>query len=181
MKKLVITLLLCVAALPSVFGQKTETAKTPSLVFSGETYYLAYSVQGDGMWLNEYLKPGDTLEKWTDMLALRDYGQSELTPKQAAASVARNLAATNPQARYAIIENEKTGEVIIDFFTWAGSTMEFNVFKFSKVNGVLKSYQFAHREYDDMEKMKAFLSDKQSWVNKMASAAIPKTQKVIKK
>jgi hypothetical protein len=62
----------------------------------------------------------------------------------------------------------------------AGDIMEFNVFKFANRNGSLVSYQFAFREYKDIKVMRAFLANRQDYVNKVAAVVIPKTQKVVR-
>ena len=55
-------------------------------------------------------------------------------PVAAVKMVGKVVKETNKDANFAIIENEKTGEAIIDFLTWTpeSDVMEFNVFKYAR-------------------------------------------------
>ncbi|MDR1123384.1 MAG: hypothetical protein LBL61_02005 [Elusimicrobiota bacterium] len=193
MKKTLTVILCGVLFVGIAFAQnaskKNETASTTSTVsFDGETYALAYSDGGENYnpkWLNEYLRKGDTLERWIKMVAIRDYGVavSKHAPEQMALVTSQNLLASNPQAKYKTYLAEDKNEAMIDFFTWTpdGKIAEFNVFKFAIIDGSLISYQFAFREYDGKGGIVDVINNKQSFVDKVSSIKIPKIQKIIKK
>lgn len=187
MKKLLVLLVLCSVCVSLSAGpilKRKAKVPVPTLQFEGETYHLAYSEQdGGGNWINEYLPAGEKLESWHKLLAVRSYGKVKLTPAVAVANLADNLKKSNPLAKSQRMENAKTGEAVIDFLTWPRSAdfLEFNVFKFAVVDGVLMSYQFALREYENPANMKKFLENKQSLVSKMAVAAIPAIVPTVKK
>lgn len=177
MKKIV--LLLVGILLLSPLGMAKENKSNVS--FNNQKYELAYSEGAKGIWLNEYLLPGETLNAWTKMVALRTYGNAAVSPKEAAIQVARNLMASNPQAKYAMHENSKTGEVLLDFVTWDRTVEEFNAFKFATINGGLVSLQFAFRTYNDVAAMEKFMKTQRTDIlQKFANMKIPEVQEVTK-
>jgi hypothetical protein len=183
-KKIISVLFLTI--LPFVcFAKNTgQPSSLPYVNFDGEKYLLEYSVvDANHAWLNEYVRKGDNINSFVKLIALRTYGDSTITTREAATSVIRNLNATNPQAKAEIFENETTGDVVIDFFTWApdGSIMEFNVFRFSRTTGSLVSLQFAFREYKDRAVMQDALKNrKKGWTQTIGNMQMPQVQRVIK-
>ncbi len=77
-------------------------------------------------------------------------------PVAAVQMVGKVVKETNKDANFAIVENEKTGEAIIDFLTWTpeSDVMEFNVFKYARAaNGKgLVAMQYAqHIKLGDID------------------------------
>ena len=70
-------------------------------------------------------------------------------PVAAVKMVGKVVIEANKDANFAIVENEKTGEAIIDFLTWApeSDVMEFNVFKYARAadGKGLVALQYAQR------------------------------------
>ena len=87
---------------------------------------------GDGV--AEFTLPGETVDDWSKLFAYHAYPEMGDDPVAAVKMVGKVVKETNKDANFAIIENEKTGEAIIDFLTWApeSDVMEFNVFKYAR-------------------------------------------------
>jgi hypothetical protein len=102
--------------------------------------------------MKEFIPAGEKLESWTKFAALLEYPKLS-DPKAVVANLVRALKQQNPDAPSSVIENPKTGEVIVDFVTWPPDNKfaEFNVFKYSKKpGGGLVAQQYALREYKDV-------------------------------
>ena len=87
---------------------------------------------GDG--LAEFTLPGETVDDWSKLFAFHAYPEMGDDPVAAVKMVGKVVKETNKDANFAIVENEKTGEAIIDFLTWTpeSDVMEFNVFKYAR-------------------------------------------------
>lgn len=121
--------------------------------FGGQHYTLNFEDQaklpdgrpGDG--IAEFTLPGETVDNWTKLFAYHAYPEAGDDPTLAVQTLGKLVKENNKDANYALIENEKTGEAIIDFLTWAPDSdiMEFNVFKYARAeNGPgLIALQFA--------------------------------------
>jgi hypothetical protein len=115
-------------------------AETPTLEFAGEQYTLNFEDQatlpdgrpGDGV--AEFTLAGETVEDWSKLFAYHAYPEMGDDPVAAVKLLGKIVKQTNKDANYAIIENETTGEAIIDFLTWTPESdiMEFNVFKYAR-------------------------------------------------
>jgi hypothetical protein len=124
-----------------------------SVRFDDEEFVLAWQGSNDGESTKEYLPVGEDLESWKKLAAIREYPELD-DPSAAVAAFAKILKEKYPQSPSSIIENPKTGDVIIDFVVWPadGSFVEFNIFKYSKqAGGGLRAEQYALREYDETE------------------------------
>ncbi len=112
-------------------------AEAPTVEFGGEPYTLSFEDQavladgrpGDG--IAEFTLAGETVEDWSKLFAYHAYPEMGDDPVAAVRVLGKIVKETNKDANFAIIENETTGEAIIDFLTWApeSDVMEFNVFK----------------------------------------------------
>ncbi|MEO8420924.1 MAG: hypothetical protein ABI457_06995 [Hyphomicrobium sp.] len=130
-------------------------AETPAVEFGGERFTLNFEDQatqedgsrGDG--LAEFTLPGETVEDWSKLFAFHAYPEMGDDPVAAVKLVGKVVKETNKDANFAIVENEKTGEAIIDFLTWApeSDVMEFNVFKYARAadGKGLVAMQYAQR------------------------------------
>ena len=115
-------------------------ADTPAVVFGDDRYTLAFEDQatlpdgeaGDG--IAEFTLPGESVDNWSKLFAFHGYPEMGNDPLAAVEAVGKVVKETNKDANYAIVTNDKTGEAIIDFLTWApeSDVMEFNVFKYAR-------------------------------------------------
>jgi len=136
-----------------------------TITFNDETYNIQNIQINDRGALNEYLLPGDSFDNYKKMLAFRVYHNQAVSPLQFAQAMAAALKKQHPEANYKIIQNQQTGEVIIDFITWgegaASHIVEFNLFKLRQgiVPGDLLSLQYVFRNMDsEKEKKLEFLN-----------------------
>ena len=121
------------------------------VTFDGTTFVQASSTENSTVRLKEFLPDGQNLDTWTKLAALHEYPNVS-DPRAMAENVVRALKQQNPAAQSAMIQNPKTGEVILDFVTWPANTafVEFNIFRYSrKPGGGLIAQQYALREYKD--------------------------------
>jgi len=124
-----------------------------NLFFDGQTFLLAFTNHSPEENVKEYLPKGQTLEKWTELAAVREYPGSN-DPKSITRNLIHLLKQQNPLAAYDVMENDRTGEVIVDFITWPndGAYVEFNIFRYSKRDGGgLVAQQYARREYENTD------------------------------
>ncbi|MDP8298519.1 MAG: hypothetical protein P9L88_01240 [Candidatus Tantalella remota] len=154
----------------------------PELSFDNETYYLKYSEispMSDG-YMNEYLRNDETLDSWKQRVAVYHFPNLD-SPLQAAKDLAISLKQANPDTKFQLLENKKTGETILDFFVVSKEEPvmhEYNVFRYSTEKGMdgLVAYQFAYRTYGQESFntfKKAFKKNRPKWVNLIAKVKIP--------
>ncbi len=153
-------------------------AETPMIDFSGQTYHLDYEDRaklpngrfGDGV--AEFTLPGETVNDWTKLFAFHSYPEAGNNPGLAAATLGKVVKEVNKDANFALSEDPKTGEAIIDFLTWApgSDVMEFNVFKYARAkNGPgLIALQYAQRIKADDIDVADFRALRQRSVEEMA-------------
>lgn len=142
-------IVLCLVGIVRAEEPAAETKE--SVTFDGQTLKLAFEGSNPGSTMKEYIPDGETFETWTKLAGIFEYPEHD-DPMALVQAVDKLLKEKNPQAQSAILENEKTGDVTIDFITWPedGSFVEFNVFKYHKNgnDGVI-AWQYAVREYKD--------------------------------
>ncbi len=129
---------------------KEDVAKE-NMKIGDETLELAYQGADDNAAIKEYIPKGQKLENWTKLAAVRVQTVID-DPEAYAEGMIEELKKENPDAQYELLNNEKTGEVILDFTVWAPdkSVVEFNVFQYRKhAGGGLVSHQYALRAYGD--------------------------------
>jgi hypothetical protein len=135
-------------------------AEPLTAVFGGETYTLAFEhtveqpAANAGEGLAEFTLKGETVEDWSKLFAYHAYPQIGDDPVAAVKTLGKVIKETNKDANFAIIEDPKTGEAIIDFLTWVPGgegPMEFNVFKYAKAKDGpgLVAIQFAQHVTPD--------------------------------
>jgi hypothetical protein len=120
------------------------------ITFAGEDYKVAHKdARQGGNALVELVREGEKLETWRKLVAFHRFPNSGDSPKDAALALAALLKQRDPQTRFAIIENPKTREVIIDFLASdkGSDQVELNVFKYSRHHSKkgLVAIQFAER------------------------------------
>jgi hypothetical protein len=132
----------------TISAQVSSAEGTPFRIrFQNENFIFAWEKK-DGM-VHEFFRSSETANNWTKLIAIHFF-PSQSDPKSAVVNLATVLKRQNPNARFQIIENPATGNVIIDFITWPpdSSCVEFNVFKYKpNPNGKgLVAFQFAMRD-----------------------------------
>lgn len=161
-------------------------AEEPSVEFAGERYTLNFADQAQqedgspGDALAEFTLPGETVNEWSKLFAYHAYPEMGDDPVAAVKMVGKVVKETNKDANFAIVENEETGEAIIDFLTWApeSDVMEFNVFKYARAadgKGLVAMQYAQHIKLGelDVEGMRALRTHS---VQEMADTAISQAQ-----
>jgi hypothetical protein len=120
------------------------------ITFAGEDYKVAHKdAREGGNSLVELVRDGDKIESWKKLVAFHRFPNSGDSPKDAALALAALLKQRDPATRFAIIENPKTREVIIDFLASEKGTdqVELNIFKYARHHSKkgLVAIQYAER------------------------------------
>jgi hypothetical protein len=130
-------------------------AEDQTVEFAGETYHLDYQDRakhpdgssGDGV--AEFTLEGETVNDWTKLFAYHIYPDVPADPALAAETLGKTVKENNKDANYSLTKDDKSGEAIVDFLTWApgSDVMEFNVFKYAKAGDGqgLIALQYAQR------------------------------------
>jgi len=130
-------------------------AEPPTVEFDGQHYHLDSQEQpklpsgGLGNGLAQFTLEGQTADDWTKLFAFHVYPEAGDDPTLAAVALGKVIKESNPDAQFALTENKKDGNAVIDFLTWApgSDVMEFNVFKYARAEygpGLI-ALQFAQR------------------------------------
>jgi hypothetical protein len=156
--------------------QGPKPAAAPQAVrFDDQTLTLSFEAGASGETLKEYLPQGQKLDSWTKLAAIREYPNLH-DPLALAAGVLKQLKQDYPLSPSSIIQNPKTGEVIVDFIVWPedASFVEFNIFKYQKrPDGGVSSQQYALREYKNQEAfLKSFRPVRRRLVELMAQQGL---------
>ncbi|QDV42396.1 hypothetical protein Enr13x_22410 [Stieleria neptunia] len=125
--------------------------------FNGQIFTLKFANADEStQTLHEYVPEGETLDRWSKMIAFLDQ-PIDAEPIAMARAMADSLLENNPQAPYSIWDYGDGLRCGIDFATWQGDIAEFNVFVLARSpNGKrIVSSQYAERAYGDQ--MKPFL------------------------
>ncbi len=149
----------------------------PTVTFDRVTYTRQFVSTTTDLRLAEYVAPGETVESWTTLVAVRNFPKLD-NPGTAVAEFAKTLKQSNPMARFEISAKTDGSEAMIDCLTWPedASYAEFNVFRYVKRAGYpgLIAYQFAYRFTDTSdEAAEQFKKDRQRWVDEMSRADFP--------
>ncbi len=113
--------------------------------FNGQSYQLSWSSHpGANYYIQEYLPPGQTSERFEQMV-LVNVLIGKTTVRSAAETKVAELnkrKATDPLVNFAVIQNDATGEIILDFILSAkddhgGDIVEWNAYRYGplKVGG----------------------------------------------
>lgn len=183
MKKLYLfTMVLAAGMLLAACGQ----GKLPQIDFDGQAYRLAFSTRQPAGRINEYLRPGESLDKYSRMIGVYTFpGLKDKTPQEALQMLSAYMMSSNPMVSYEMHESKDKNAAIIDFLVFSpGVTMaEYNVFKYVKDGDEMKSLQFVARWYatngkDAVENARNFatsyLENRQEWVKKVDEMRFPK-------
>lgn len=115
----------------------------------------------------EYLPEGETVETYGQMFMV-DVLTEGATPESAAAEMIASLdqrKADDPVVNYAMVANEETGELILDFLLSDASTgtviVEWNAYRYVPYGQGFVLYAISRRGYDDAAT--EFVSDLADW------------------
>jgi hypothetical protein len=141
MKTLLTTVLLCLAV--TTFAQDKKNVimidsitSYNAILFEKETYTIAWSNSNKVYYKQEYIRAKDSLDKFNKMITI-DILVSDLTAKDVVAKKISEIEARkgkDPVANYQIIENEKTGEFLLDFLMSEGDLYEWNAYRYKTIN-----------------------------------------------
>ena len=140
-----------------------------SLLFDGERYVRVHRErQSPGDSMAQFVRERETLENWTQSIAIYRYTTLGDDPTQAALGLRDSVKAANPDAQARLVVHSVTRDATLDFLTWPpdGSYLELNVMRYAKDaggNGLL-AFRFVHRFRDARrEDAKAFTSRRLTW------------------
>lgn len=150
-QNIILCAVILVLGIPAL-SEEPAAKKKEVVRFDGQTLTLAWEGNNPDESVKEYIPEGEKLESWKKLASIREYPKSN-DPKALATELVQTLKKQNPNAPSSMIENPKTGEVMVDFITMPpnNSFVEFNVFKYGpKPGGGVVAQQYALREYKDI-------------------------------
>jgi hypothetical protein len=114
---------------------------------AGEEYLLAHHVANEQGSVDEYIRPHETLQRWTRLLAVRRH-LLENDPRVAAQRLAEDLQAQSPPRPHRVMVGDE-GQYMVEFTTWDDQVVEINVFIYRRdpSGRGLVSHQGAVRSY----------------------------------
>lgn len=168
-------------ALPAFVQEDVLGAPGP-LTFEGTEFALSWTGAAEVEAVQEYLPAGQTLESYDEMFIIRTATTSN-TPLVAAQNMAAGLEerrGTDPVVNYDLIENEATGEVVLDFLISDSSSgtvvVEWNAYRYLPLDGGIVGYAISRRGYGD-DGAKAFLTGLKDWrqgsISALATMDVP--------
>jgi hypothetical protein len=138
------------------------------IVFEGEIFDLVWtSHPTETLYKQEYLPEGQVVEAYGQMFMV-DVLLNGTTAEGAAGNMIAGLQerqATDPMVNFDLIQNDATGEIILDFLLSDESTgkliVEWNAYRYVPLDGGLAMFGISRRGYgDDVE---GFLADLADW------------------
>jgi hypothetical protein len=156
------TAIALVGATP-VIAQQDLLGLPGPINFQDRAFELAWSSQPSETYVkHEYVPAGQSVETFEDMFLVEAVA-GPLTPIEAARSQVQSLEArrgTDPVLNYELLENEGTGEVMLDFLTSdlsAEPIVEWNAYRYVPLDdGGVGLFAISRRGYGE-EGAKAFL------------------------
>ncbi|MEK6714420.1 MAG: RDD family protein [Nitrospirota bacterium] len=143
--------------------------------FDNEDYDLAYFVPktpATGGYFKEYCRKGENLDSWKKLITVQHLPENT-DALQMAQMVGDQVQKSTPGAKYQIIKNDETGEVIIDFFVWSEQEqlIEFTVLRYVPaavydLEGLLV-YQFSYRSNNMGVFKEDLLNNRERWISAM--------------
>lgn len=152
--------------------------------YHGQMFHLVFvggsESTGD---LNEYVPVGETLDRWTKMIAVRTQ-PVDVTPVEFAHVVIAELKKRDPKTPHGLKTLDDGESCCVDFAIWQDDVAEFNLFVYRQSDDGkgLASLQYAERAYgDDIQPFFAALdgrvSDLQTQACTFAVPTLVSTQK----
>lgn len=162
--------LLAMAALATPAWAQEDVLGIPGpLTFQGTSFALAWSGETDVEAVHEYIPAGQSLESYADMFIIRTAtnGTTPLALAQAmTAGLDERKSGGDPVVNYDLIENQATGEVLLDFLISDSSTgtvvVEWNAYRYAPLDNGVVTYAVSRRGYGD-EGAKTFLTELKNW------------------
>jgi hypothetical protein len=161
-------------------------AEDPANDFYGEEYRLGFQDQArredgrPGNAVAEFTRTGETVNDWTKLFAYYSYPDAGEDAMRMAEAVGTEVKRQNPDANYAVNQDGRNGDAIVDFITWEpdSDVLEFNIFKFApaKFGPGLVALQYAQRikaDDTDGEKLREL---RQRMILEMADEDIAQAQ-----
>jgi hypothetical protein len=141
MKTLFTSVLLCFTV--TTFAQDKKNAIMidsvtcyNAILFEKEIYSIAWSNSNNVYYKQEYIRTKDKLESFNKMITI-DVLVTDLFAKDVVAKKISEIEARkgkDPVANYQLIENEQTGEFILDFLMSEGDLYEWNAYRYKTIN-----------------------------------------------
>lgn len=152
MRRLVASFMVLACVVNLVRAEDPESPrKVETIQFDGQTLELAFEGNDPGATIKEFIPAGEKLDAWTKLAAIREFDNLD-DPVAYGVATVEELKKKYPLSPSSLIENPKTGSVIVDFVVWPedAAFAEFNVFLYEKrAGGGLISQQYALRAYGD--------------------------------
>lgn len=149
-----------IAALPARAQPAKDMLGVPGPIgFQGTQFYLSWSAsRPEAEYINqEYLPAGESAERFTQMFIIAA-SKLATTPEAAArgqADMIEKRKGSDAVANYAILRNDATGEVILDFLLSDSGTgteiVEWNAYRYARLGkaGGVALYAISRRAYGD--------------------------------
>ena len=144
-----LNLLMVLFSMLFLYAIASADVKVPSEIkFAGEVYKQAYQA-GNGISSNkvtEYLKTGETLEKFEKMFSIWEYPDAK-DRKVFAGNLIKNPNTSYKVTPREILENNTDSETMVSLIITAGNISEYNIYRVLMRNGHVVTYQFSYRIY----------------------------------
>lgn len=114
----------------------TEYLSINNFTFQNITYNLSWSVKDKNHYKQEYLRTNDTLSNFNKMIFV-DVLLTDVRIKEIVLAKMQEIEkrkGSDPVANYQLIENEKTGEFLLDFLISKGDLYEWNAYRYKTIN-----------------------------------------------
>lgn len=139
-----------------VVAQEDAVGAPGPFVLEGESFELAWtSHPTDTYYKQEYVPEGQSVEAYEQMFMV-DVQTDGTSVGEAAGSMVDGLKqrqATDPVVNFALIENEATGEIILDFLLSDDSSgtviVEWNAYRYVSLEDGVAMFGISRRGYDE--------------------------------
>lgn len=157
-----------------VATKQKEGEEEAAFVFDEQPYFQRESKDG----LREYLTDGETFEKWSTLVSIREVEGVEDARAYAFKTV-KNAKADAPNNSGQVIGNEESGTYFADFlmFPPEGSDItfaEWNIMRITKTEAGILQLQYARRFYDfDASSAEVIKAAREKIMGQLATLEIP--------
>ncbi|WP_449395908.1 hypothetical protein [Devosia riboflavina] len=139
-----------------VVAQEDAVGAPGPFVLEGESFELAWtSHPTETFYKQEYVPEGQTVEAYSQMFMV-DVLTNGISVQDAAGTMVDGLKqrqASDPVVNFAMIENEATGEIILDFVLSDSSSgtviVEWNAYRYVPIEDGVAMFGISRRGYDD--------------------------------
>ena len=140
----------------TVLAQEDAVGAPGPFVLEGQSFELAWtSHPTDTYYKQEYVPEGQTVEAYSQMFMV-DVLTNGISVERAAGSMVDGLKqrqASDPVVNFAMIENEATGEIILDFVLSDDSSatviVEWNAYRYVPLEDGVAMFGISRRGYDE--------------------------------